>query len=100
MFIREHLVKCIVDVTPGAGTLAIACMETDTLYFGICAHQQHAAWLSNVIDRAALQTITTAGTVLYQEDLATHIKELFADALEEPEDVNDDCIQCSDTEDA
>ena len=100
-FIKEHLVKCIVDVTPGAGTLAIACMETDTVYFGICAHQQHAAWLSNVIDRAALKTITTAGTVLYQEDLATHIQELFADALEEPDgEVNDDHLQCSDTEDA
>ena len=90
--------KCVVDLTPGSGTLAVSCMEMYTQYVGFCSHQQHAAWLSNVIDRAALKTITTAGTVLYQEDLATHIQELFADALEVNEEVNDDHLQCSDTE--
>ena len=96
--ISEHGVKVVVDVSPGAGTLAEACMESDTQYVGFCGHQQHTSWLANVIDRAALKFITKAGTVLYQEDLATHIQELFSDALEE-QDVNDDHLKASDTED-
>ena len=97
--IAEHCVKAVVDVTPGAGALAEACMEMDTHYVGICGHQQHTAWLANVVDRAALKFITKAGTVLYQEELATHIQELFSDALEEQADVNDDHLKASDTED-
>ena len=97
--ISEHCVKAVVDLTPGSGALAEACMHTETPYVGFCGHQQHMAWLANVIDRAALKFITKAGTVLYQEDLATHLQELFSDALEEHDEVNDDHLRASDAED-
>ena len=70
-------------------------------YFGICSNAHHIQWLSNVLDRAALQYIVESGTFLYMEDLATHIQELFADVLESlnttPED--EEAVQASDEED-
>ena len=61
----------------------------------------HLQWLSNVIDRAALKYIVETGTFLYMEDLATHIKELFADCLESFESTKEDeeAAQASDLED-
>ena len=94
-------IKCVVDVSPGSGTLARCCMARGIPYFGICSNAHHIQWLSNVLDRAALQYIVESGTFLYMEDLATHIQELFADVLESlnttPED--EEAVQASDEED-
>jgi len=98
---EELSIKCVVDVSAGSGTLAQACMARGIPYFGVCANAQHLQWLSNVLDRAALKYIVESGTFLYQEDLATHIKELFSDVLSslEVSEEDEDAVQASDDDD-
>ena len=93
-------IKCIVDVSPGSGILAQCCMSRGIPYYGICNSTQHIQWLSNVLDRAALQYIVQSGTDLYMEYLATHIQELFADVLESFQAVagDEEAVQASDEE--
>ena len=99
--LSDTTAKAVVDVSPGSGALAQACMELGIPYFGMCANQQHLTWLTNVLDRAALRWICQTGTFLYQEDLATHIQELFADSLKaNDEDVDDSAVQVTDDEEA
>ena len=95
-------IKCIVDLSPGSGILAQCCMSRGITYFGMCGSAAHLQWLSNVLDRAALKYIVESGTFLYMEDLATHIKELFADCLESLETTAEDeeAVQASDVEEA
>ena len=72
---------CVVDLTPGSDQLAQACMALGFVCFGMCASKTHLGWLTNCIDRASLRWLCKSGSVLYQEDLATHVGELFGDAL-------------------
>ena len=69
-------------------------------YLGICSSPRHIQWLSNVLDRAALQYIVQSGTFLYMEDLGTHIQELFADVLESFRTVaaDEEAVQASEEE--
>ena len=97
--LEELNVKAVVDVSPGSGSLGVACMEAGVQYFGICQNSVHCTWLCNVLDRAALQYVCESGAHLYQEDLAAHVKELFHDMLKEGEDEeNDDAMAMSDDE--
>ena len=97
--LQELSVKAVVDVSPGSGSLGVACMEAGVSYFGICQSNVHFTWLGNVLDRAALQYVSEAGTHLYQEDLAAHVKEIFSDMLQTDEDgINDDALAMSDDE--
>ena len=93
-------IKCVVDTTPGSGTLAQCCMSRGITYFGMCHSAQHLQWLSNVLDRASLQYIVESGSFLYIEDLATHINELFADVLEsfQVSEEDEEAVQESDEE--
>jgi len=43
-------------------------------------------WLTTVVDRASLKFICESGSYLYQEDLATHLQDLFAELVEPTED--------------
>jgi len=97
---EELSIKCIVDVSPGSGILAQCCMAKGIQYFGMCTSPHHLQWLSNVLDRAALKYIVESGAFLYQEDLATHIKELFADVLQplEASEEDEEAVQASDDE--
>ena len=88
---------CVVDVTAGSGTLASACMSLGIQYLGLVGNPTHLTWLTNVIDREALKYICTGGNLLYQEDLAKVIEELFADVVEE-NDVQDEEIVLTDVE--
>jgi len=76
-------IKCVVDMTPGSGTLAQACMVAGIQYCGFVMNETHLSWLSNVVDRFALTLIVQKGHVLYVEDLMSHIKEHFGDILDE-----------------
>ena len=98
--LRELTAKCVVDATPGSGTLAVACMELGVQYFGMCRDATHCSWLGNVLDRAALTYVCEAGAHLYQEDLAGTIKELFADMLQNTEEeLSDEILAASEDED-
>ena len=84
--LQDLHVTSVIDLSPGSGVLANACMSCGISYFGICSNIVHQQWLSNVIDREALQYIAKSGTFLYQEDLATHVNDLFSDMLRQDGD--------------
>ena len=87
--------QAVVDLSPGSGALAEACMKMGAQYFGVVFDKTHFQWLSNVVDRASLQYICAQGGVLYHADLATHLKELFSDHIAGG-DVDDDTCDLSD----
>jgi len=75
-------VKTVVDLTPGSGSAARACMQLGIPYHGWAKNAEHASWLQNVLDRAALQVICEVGSPLHT-DLAEAIKEHFSDVLDQ-----------------
>ena len=80
--LKDTSVKAVVDLSAGSGTLACACMGVGALYVGFVYHKTHLTWLTNVVDRASLKYLVQSGTTLYQEDLATHVKQVFADLVD------------------
>ena len=81
-------VKAVLDVSPGSGNLAAACMLTGAQYVGFVYKRTHHAWLTNVVDRLAMKHIAESGSHLFQEDLASHVKLLFSE-LVDPEEAAD-----------
>ena len=79
--LEQLQVKTVVDITPGSGILASACMELGVPYFGMCINHQHHTWLSNVMDRMSLKYITQSGSALHMDDLASQVSDIFADML-------------------
>lgn len=90
--LHDFDIKAVFDLTPGSGALASACLSAGCLYYGIIGNACHLSWLQNVLDRAALCELVKVGTPLYQEDLASSVKEHFTDLLDElnRESVEDD----------
>ena len=104
-FLTELSAKCVVDVTPGSGSLAEAAMILGIQYCGFVTDPVHMGWLTNVIDRASVRQIVKSGTFLYQEDLAVSLKEMFGDVVEAEEEDHgqedpDDCVRASDAEES
>ena len=90
--------KCVVDLTPGSGSLATACMSEGVNYFGMVNHPMHLQWLTSALDRAAIKSIATVGKFLYQEDLATLLNDLFSDIINADDVITDDAVAISDDE--
>ena len=89
---EDTMSRAVVDLSLGSGALAEACMKMGVHYLGVVFDRTHFQWLSNVVDRASLQYICAQGGVLYQADLATHVKELFSDHIaggDDDEDASD-----------
>jgi hypothetical protein len=86
LLLEEVQAGYVVDLSPGSGALASACMQRGNQYLGLLGNSLHMTWLTTVVDRASLKFICEAGSYLYQEDLATHLQELFAELVEPPED--------------
>ena len=74
--------KTVVDYSPGSGSVARACMQMGIMYHGFAKNAEHASWLQNVLDRAALQVICTVGSPMHT-DLAEAVQEHFTDVIEE-----------------
>ena len=73
----------VIDLTPGSGALARACLQSGIQYVGVCRKVEHASWLINVLNRAAVELITRNGTTLYESDLASVLKDHFKELIEE-----------------
>ena len=71
----------VVDLAPGGGVTARACLALGIPWVGLCVNQVHADWLGNVLDRWTLDLIVTEGCALYEQDLATLVRNHFSDAL-------------------
>ena len=65
-----------------------ACMRVGATYIGFVYHT-HLQWLTNVVDQNSLKYLTESGSFLYQEDLATHVKQLFEELVAPDEDENE-----------
>ena len=88
--LQDTSAKAVVDLSAGSGVLACACMNLGVLYVGFVYHKTHLQWLTNVIDRASMKYLTESGSSLYQEDLATHVKQVFVDLVEPGEEVEEE----------
>ena len=72
----------VVDLSPGSGALAAACMRSGVQYLGICASNAHVSWLTNQLTKTALQQISDAKSPLFLQDIAAQVREIFADFLD------------------
>ncbi len=70
--------KTVIDLTPGSGS-ARACLQLGVPYHGWAKNAEHANWLQNVLDRAALRVLCEVGSDLHT-DLAQAIQEQFSDS--------------------
>ena len=81
--ISNYSTELVVDLTPGSGAFARACLDEGVQYVGVCRSQQHSSWLLNVMNRASLESITREGTALYEQDLATCLNDHFKEHIDE-----------------
>jgi hypothetical protein len=79
-------VKCIVDLSPGSGTLARAAMLEGARYLGITRSEEHASWLLNVLDRHAVAFAARSGSPLFEQNLAECIRRHYQDELQQLQD--------------
>ena len=83
-FLKVWDLHAVMDLTPGSGTLAGACMKLGVQYLGVCADPVHLSWLHNTSDKVAIQYIVEQGSPLYHsEELSGLLQAEFADVLEE-----------------
>jgi hypothetical protein len=84
--------KSVVDLSP-SGSLGRACLAKGIFYTAVAKNPEHNSWLQNLLDRSAMQIITTQGSSLHEQDLATCVKEHFQDVLDQLHDQD----ACEDT---
>ena len=76
-------IQQIVDLTPGSGTLASACLQLQTPYTGFLKSDVHHSFLANVLDRQALYHLSDHTSFFHNSDLAELIEDHFGDTLAE-----------------
>ena len=73
--------QLVVNLSPGSGRVGRACLRSGVHYVALCRAEGHAAWIGNVLDREACELIVTNSTPLFEQDLATmlkqHVQEVF-----------------------
>ena len=57
-------------------------METATPYLGFTSSKEYCSWLCNALDLASLKYISKTGHHLFEQELSTAVKDLYADELE------------------
>ena len=83
VFLQEVCAHLVVDFSPGSGALARACLNQGIQYAGICRTDQHCSWLTNILNKAAVVSISRNGSPLYQQDLASCIQAHFRELIDE-----------------
>lgn len=81
--LEDLTIKAVVDLSPGSGVLAEACMSSGVQYFGIVKNPTHLGWLNNSLDKTSLSYIVQSNSWLYDESLAQNVKDSFDDILNE-----------------
>ena len=82
-FLKEIAVALVIDLTPGSGAMARACLDEGIEYIDVCRSQPHCSWLVNILNRASVESTTRKGTALYEQDLATCLKDHFKELIDE-----------------
>ena len=85
-FMEDISASLVIDLTPGSGALARACLEKGIQYVGFTREPAHCSWLINVLNRAAVECTTRNGSTLYEQDLATCLEDHFKELIEELQD--------------
>ena len=83
VFLAELCVGLVVDYSPGSGAMARACLDEGIAYVGICRSDEHCSWLTNILNKAAVECISRSGSPLYQQDLASCIDAHFKEVIQE-----------------
>lgn len=91
-------VGAVMDLTPGSGAAAEACLQMGAQYLGVCRNAAHQTWLANVLDRRVIHYIATAesGAAVYVETLKSKIEEHFAEVIEQGLDDGEESEEESD----
>ena len=82
-FLKEIAAKLVIDLTPGSGAMARACLDEGIQYVGICRSQQHSSWLVNILNRSAVESTVRSGTALYAQDATALINDHFKELIDE-----------------
>ena len=83
VFLAELCAALVVDYSPGSGAMARACLNAGIPYVGICRTEEHCSWLTNILNKAAVECISRTGSPLYQQDLASCIDAHFKEVIQE-----------------
>ena len=81
--LQAHNAGAVVDVTPGSGVLAAACLALGIEYLGIATCSVHQQWLCNNADRMSCQQIVKSGSPIYHQETSELINKYFSDVLED-----------------
>ena len=76
-------IKVVADLSPGSRQLAIAALGKGDQYLGELTDARHLSWLTNIVDREARRLIGQSTSAVYPGAMSEHVKELFADVLDE-----------------
>jgi hypothetical protein len=57
-FYNHFDIKSVCDLSPGPGAAAIAALQANIPYTGLCQNQEHAAWLNKIVDNAYFAILT------------------------------------------
>ena len=83
VFLAELRAALVVDYSPGSGAMARACLNKGVQYVGICRSDEHCSWLTNILNKAAVECISRSGSPLYRQDLASRIDAHFEEVIQE-----------------
>ena len=83
VFLAELRAALVVDFSPGSGAMARACLNRGIQYVGISRSEQHCSWLTNILNKAAVECISRSGSLLCQQDLASCINAHFMEVIQE-----------------
>ena len=82
VFLEEINAGLVIDLSPGSGAMARACLNQGIQYVGICRTERHCSWLTNILNKAAVECIARNDSPLYQQDLASNISAHFNDIID------------------
>ena len=77
----KALLKEVIDLSPGSGTLASVCLSPGLRYVGFCAIEKHRKWLENLVEKQALTLAVTQGHALWTQALPDLIRLHFQDIV-------------------
>lgn len=72
--VHDYSIKAMVDLTPGDGAKALACLRARIPYVGVVFGDAHRAQLFKHLDISVMKFLQTEGDKLYQPGLAQIIK--------------------------
>ena len=82
-FLTEIAASLVIELTPGSGAMARACLDEGIQYIGVCRSLQHSSWLVNILNRASVESTARQGTALYEQDLPKCLNDHFKELIDE-----------------